>query len=202
MDLFAARGYFFCRYCGSFHFPESANDQGVKILVDASGPLPCPACQQHLATATLDGSHAVHYCRNCRGILLARGSFGDVVRMRRAWASGPPIDPTPVRPDELKRIASCPTCKNRMATYPYYGPGNVVIDTCDPCNVVWLDFGELKQIVDAPGQDRGGRERSAADVDRWSPIDSPTQGRVLATDPDAKPRQPDILTFLDDLLFS
>ena len=202
MYLFAARGYFFCRYCGSFHFPESANDQGVKVLADAAGPLPCPACQQHLATATLDGSHAIHYCRNCRGILFARGSFGDVVRMRRAWASGPPTDPVPVRSDELKRIATCPSCKNRMATYPYYGPGNVVIDTCDACNVVWLDFGELKQIVDAPGQDRGGRERSAAEVDRWSPLDSATAGRVLATDPDAKPRQPDILTFLDDLLFS
>jgi Zn-finger nucleic acid-binding protein len=122
--------------------------------------------------------------------------------MRRAWASGPPTDPVPVRSDELKRLATCPTCKNRMATYPYYGPGNVVIDTCDACNVVWLDFGELKQIVDAPGQDRGGRERSAADVDRWSPLDNPTHGRALATDPDAKPRQPDILTFLDDLLFS
>ena len=201
MELFATRGYFFCRYCGSFHFPESANDQGVKVLADAAGPVPCPACSKGLATATLDGAHAIHYCRNCRGLLLARGSFGDVIRMRRAWATGPPVDPAPVRQDELKRVASCPSCRNRMATYPYYGPGNVVIDTCDECNVVWLDFGELKQIVDAPGQDRGGRERSAAEIDRWSALDQPTHGRVLATDPDAK-RSPDILTFLDDLLFS
>ena len=201
MELFATRGYFFCRYCGSFHFPESANDQGVKVLADAAGPVPCPACSKGLATATLDGAHAIHYCRNCRGLLLARGSFGDVIRMRRAWATGPPVDPAPIRQDELKRVASCPSCRNRMATYPYYGPGNVVIDTCDECNVVWLDFGELKQIVDAPGQDRGGRERSAAEIDRWSALDQPTHGRVLATDPDAK-RSPDILTFLDDLLFS
>ena len=201
MELFATRGYFFCRYCGSFHFPESANDQGVKVLADAAGPVPCPACSKGLATATLDGAHAIHYCRNCRGLLLARGSFGDVIRMRRAWATGPPVDPAPVRQDELKRVASCPSCRNRMATYPYYGPGNVVIDTCDECNVVWLDFGELKQIVDAPGQDRGGRERSAAEIDRWSALDQPTHGRVLATDPDAK-RSPNILTFLDDLLFS
>lgn len=46
-----------------------------------------------------------------------------------------------------------------MATHPYYGPGNVVIDTCEDCNIVWLDFGELSQIVDAPGRDRGERER-------------------------------------------
>jgi hypothetical protein len=33
----------------------------------------------------------------------------------------------------------------------------VVIDTCAPCDLVWLDFGELAQIVDAPGRDRGQR---------------------------------------------
>jgi Zn-finger nucleic acid-binding protein len=33
--------------------------------------------------------------------------------------------------------------------------GNVIIDTCGTCDVVWLDFGELKQMEDAPGQDRG-----------------------------------------------
>jgi hypothetical protein len=42
-----------------------------------------------------------------------------------------------------------------MATHPYYGPGNVVIDSCASCELVWLDFGELEQIVKAPGKDRG-----------------------------------------------
>ena len=35
MELFAARGYFFCRYCGSFHFPESKSDDGIRIVSDA-----------------------------------------------------------------------------------------------------------------------------------------------------------------------
>ena len=42
-----------------------------------------------------------------------------------------------------------------MDVHPYYGPGNVIIDTCGKCHLVWLDFGELKQIGDVPGQDRG-----------------------------------------------
>jgi hypothetical protein len=42
-----------------------------------------------------------------------------------------------------------------MDVHPYFGPGNVIIDTCGTCDLVWLDFGELKQIEDAPGQDRG-----------------------------------------------
>ena len=45
-----------------------------------------------------------------------------------------------------------------MLTHPYYGPGNVTIDSCEGCELVWLDFGELRQIVDAPGKDRGTKE--------------------------------------------
>jgi Zn-finger nucleic acid-binding protein len=49
-----------------------------------------------------------------------------------------------------------------MDVHPYYGPGNVVIDTCIDCRVLWLDHGELRKIRDAPGRDRvqshnGGR---------------------------------------------
>jgi Zn-finger nucleic acid-binding protein len=36
----------------------------------------------------------------------------------------------------------------------YYGPGNIVIDTCPPCDLVWLDAGELQRAIDAPGRDR------------------------------------------------
>jgi Zn-finger nucleic acid-binding protein len=42
-----------------------------------------------------------------------------------------------------------------MTTHPYYGPGNVVIDNCPACAVIWLDHGELTAIRDAPGRDRG-----------------------------------------------
>jgi Zn-finger nucleic acid-binding protein len=49
-----------------------------------------------------------------------------------------------------------------MDVHPYYGPGNVVIDTCSGCDMVWLDHGELKQIADAPGQDRGTRSTPPA----------------------------------------
>ena len=35
MELFAARGYFFCRYCGSFHFPDTKADDGVRIIGEA-----------------------------------------------------------------------------------------------------------------------------------------------------------------------
>jgi Zn-finger nucleic acid-binding protein len=159
MELSAARGYFFCRYCGSFSFPETTGEDGIRILEETSAARPCAVCEKPLTSALLDEAHPVQYCRNCRGVLLLRRSFAAVVEKRRAWAtnvSGPPV---PLNQSELERKLHCPVCKARMTTHPYFGPGNVVIDSCADCELVWLDFGELKQIVDAPGKDRGNRQQ-------------------------------------------
>ncbi len=158
MELFATRGYFFCKYCGSFHFPDTVADEGVKVLGEGPEPLACVVCAEPLAAARLDDTHAVRYCRNCRGLLIARRGFASVVHTRRAWATDVPGPPVPLNRPELDRKVSCPKCRTVMTTHPYYGPGNVVIDSCIPCDLVWLDFGELKQIVAAPGKDRGTRE--------------------------------------------
>ncbi|HEY7497294.1 MAG TPA: zf-TFIIB domain-containing protein [Vicinamibacterales bacterium] len=158
MDLFAARGYFFCRYCGSFHFPETAGDDGIRVLGPASEPMTCAVCAKPLATALLDETYPIQYCRTCRGALIARRDFATVVQKRRAWATDTPGPPVPLDAGELQRKLACAKCRKPMATHPYYGPGNVVIDSCEACELVWLDFGELKQIVAAPGKDRGSRE--------------------------------------------
>jgi Zn-finger nucleic acid-binding protein len=156
MELFATRGYFFCRYCGSFHFPDTKADDGVRIVGD--DPLSCAVCDKPLSTAMLDETHAIKYCRNCRGLLIARRGFAAVVQKRRSWATDTPAPPVPLDRKELDRKVHCPACKAAMATHPYFGPGNVVIDSCAECELVWLDFGELQQIVGAPGKDRGTRE--------------------------------------------
>jgi Zn-finger nucleic acid-binding protein len=54
----------------------------------------------------------------------------------------------------LDRRIACPNCSNEMIADWYYGPGHIVIDTCPPCDVVWLDAGELGRAIDAPGSDR------------------------------------------------
>jgi Zn-finger nucleic acid-binding protein len=158
MDLHAARHYFVCAHCGSFAFPESADDDGVKVLEPDIGTS-CPVCDQPLAAAVLDDRIDAHHCLQCRGVLLSRASFATIVEQRRLWASTPPVVPTPIDRRELERRVMCPRCAGDMLTHPYYGPGSVVIDSCPACHVVWLDFGELRQIADAPGKDRGGAVR-------------------------------------------
>lgn len=164
MELFAARGYFFCRYCGSFHFPDAAGADGVRVMGQSREGLSCAVCDRPLSSALLDDTHPIQYCQKCRGVLIARSAFASVVHKRRAWATGQPGPPVPLNRSEFNRKMNCPSCKAPMATHPYYGPGNVVIDTCEPCENVWLDFGELKQIVAAPGKDRGTREHVPRDV--------------------------------------
>jgi Zn-finger nucleic acid-binding protein len=162
MEFFERAGYFFCRYCGSFHFPDALGADGVRVVGMTDRPAPCPVCRVAMSQALLDDAHPVRYCQKCRGVLVPRPAFAKVVNARRAWAATPPAQARPLDPRQLDRALTCPLCDTRMATHPYYGPGNVVLDTCDACDTIWLDFGELKHITDAPGRDRGSRDMPAS----------------------------------------
>lgn len=191
MELIESRRYFFCRYCGSFNFPEPADAHGIRVLGRTSDPPPCPMCGAPLTQAVLDDVHPVHFCAKCRGVLMPRGTFATVVSMRRAWASNVPTGPGPLDRRALDLERSCPLCHQRFITHPYYGPGNVVIDNCERCDVIWLDFGEMRQIVDAPGSDRGRRDRHVTTDDYTLASRVPGSGAIEAEDP---------LGFLFDLL--
>jgi hypothetical protein len=74
----------------------------------------------------------------------------------------------------------------------------VIIDTCATCDLVWLDFGELKQIEDAPGQDRGRIPRAVVASDapqapgaaRSAVVQGATEGAAAAV----------VLTLLGNIL--
>ena len=134
----------------------------------------CRGMQAQPNVASAGGRSLPRYCTEAPrgGTARTAVAFSSRERTSRKSSSGsapgrprPPVVPRPLDREALARSLTCPSCLRDMSTHPYYGPGNVVIDTCDACNVVWLDFGELQQIVDAPGKDRGQRERSARRAD-------------------------------------
>ena len=163
MALVGSRGYFHCRHCGTYHFPETVEAGGVRIVGQSPDARKCPVCAIAMAQALLDDAHPIDFCARCRGILLPRTSFAIVTQKRRAWATSPPVKPSPLDREELRRQLACPKCGRTLETYPHSGPGNVAIDSCARCDVIWLDFGEMQQIVDAPGRDRGSREVHCVD---------------------------------------
>jgi Zn-finger nucleic acid-binding protein len=154
MKLFRERGYFFCEHCGAFHFPPASSD-GVRLLGEAHEGMACPVCRAPLLLATLDDRYHGYRCGTCRGMLFLRSSFRQAIQSRRARALEPADPPRQLPREELARRLACPRCAQPMHTHPYYGPGNTVIDTCEPCDLIWLDPGELEQIIHAPGRDRG-----------------------------------------------
>src|SRR5439155_20547474 len=88
----------------------------------------------------------VCYCGRCRGFLAEIEAFAVIVARRRAL-HGPNEKCTgPFDPAELKRVLTCPNCPRRMDTHPYFGGGNVVVDTCEACGLIWLDAGDLAAI--------------------------------------------------------
>ena len=78
-----------------------------------------------------------------------------------------------------------------MEVHPYYGPGNVIIDSCTTCDFLWLDAGELRQISDAPGADRGVRKPPIPREPAPMPV---SRGWLDTT------AEPDILGLFFDLL--
>jgi Zn-finger nucleic acid-binding protein len=93
---------------------------------------------------------------------------GDL-QARRTSAVAPIEVPAEPNPEELRRKLACPACSRTMSTYRYLGPGNIVIDTCETCDLIWLDYRELEKVVRAPGRDRGGQRRAQTEV-RWQEL--------------------------------
>ncbi len=152
MNLAPDKPYFVCPYCTSIYFPEKTHDN-LRILNEPS-ELSCPVCGIPLLTAWAGDTRALS-CGKCRGILLNQISFLYTIEYLRASSTNPPLRPAPMNLEELKRQIDCPKCHKRMDTHPYGGPGNIVIDNCPECKLIWLDYHELDRIISAPGDDHG-----------------------------------------------
>ena len=140
-----------CVHCDSLVCPEPAAD-GVRVTGERGHN--CPICKQPLLRATLDDREAIEICERCKGILMELPAFAVTLTARRRGAQTPSVTPSPIDPADLRRRIACPNCAAAMVTDWYYGPGHIVIDTCEACDLVWLDAGELARAVDAPGSDR------------------------------------------------
>ena len=109
----------------------------------------CPACQALLSDGTIE-NRPVLYCTKCRGMLVSIDRFLPLVEYLRArrLPSGSTLEPRDN--SDADRRFRCPMCDRTMVGYPYGGPGNVNLDSCERCSVIWLDNKELWRIVLAP----------------------------------------------------
>ena len=105
----------------------------------------CPVCHLPLQSAQIE-DETVCYCNQCRGFLAPIDAFGRIVGKRRSRHGQHEQRLEPFDPAELRRVLACPDCGGRMDAHPYSGGGNAVVDTCEECNLIWLDADELAVI--------------------------------------------------------
>ena len=151
MALMPTRPCWQCAHCSSMVCPDPAVD-GLRMTGEQGHS--CPICSQRLLRAVLDDRETIEICERCKGILMGRRGFAVTLTARRRAAQTPSVTPPPADRTDLQRRIVCPNCTAAMITDWYYGAGGIVIDTCEVCDLVWLDAGELKRAIDAPGPDR------------------------------------------------
>jgi Zn-finger nucleic acid-binding protein len=135
-----------CDYCHSVYLTQTGDD-GVRVLGEPSGQN-CPICNIPLVSAAMTKIR-IFYCTGCQGMSISMQVFETLVEELRAVQGGAAPQPAPDSSD-LHRKTDCPQCHHRMDTHFYAGPGNVVVDSCENCCLIWLDRGELMHIVRAP----------------------------------------------------
>jgi Zn-finger nucleic acid-binding protein len=139
---------FQCSFCHQVFFPGQ-DDDGVEVSVDESNAdINCPICFQPLVKASL-AKAGVLYCVQCHGLLMPMEMVSGLVNDLRENLDRSSVQ-TPADHDELKRTIQCPKCNLRMDAHRYAGPGNVVVDNCDGCSLIWFDRGEVTRIARAP----------------------------------------------------
>lgn len=152
---------FKCGYCHAVFFPGEEDD-GVTVLGEAVDPdqaLACPLCNLPLVQASI-AKIRVLYCAGCHGLLLPMHVLPSLIDELRAAQVIPAVQ-TPPDQGDLKRTIQCSKCHRRMDTHFYAGPGNVIVDSCGECFLIWLDRGELTRIVHAP-------DESVAEAAEWA----------------------------------
>jgi Zn-finger nucleic acid-binding protein len=136
------QGIFICDYCGAQYVPPPDSD-GVLVLAESSQL--CPVCARNLTDAALE-MHTLKYCTNCHGMLIEMVRFVDLVETLRSHRGMVATHIEPRSPLDADRHLRCPSCQSVMEGYPYGGGGNVNVDSCERCGLLWLDRGELRRI--------------------------------------------------------
>ncbi|HTS78343.1 MAG TPA: zf-TFIIB domain-containing protein [Bryobacteraceae bacterium] len=152
------RGMLVCDYCGSEVIPP-AEDEGVVVLDDTQ--YVCPVCSAKLANASLE-HFPMLYCRQCHGMLVAMDDLEALVSALRSHRDRPAAYVEPRNSADGGRSLRCPRCGAAMDNHPYGGAGNVNVDSCETCESVWLDKGELREIAAAPDYDATLEPREVA----------------------------------------
>ncbi|MFN4219383.1 MAG: zf-TFIIB domain-containing protein [bacterium] len=112
----------------------------------------CPRCKTrgeiyHLKKANLENIE-IDICENCGGIWFDKSELGQAVKI-----SSEEIQKLTNILENTNQVEkedvelNCPRCDIPMMKYRYMYTSNIYIDSCEKCEGIWIDKGELIQII-------------------------------------------------------
>jgi len=141
-----------CNYCNKLNpLNQKVIDENRESITSPSKHI-CPLCHiglENISNKTL----SLEYCSKCDGVLIEEEEFEKLIEYK--------INPNnQINPHYLRFIQdhprdkrkksqfqNCPVCHELMSVINYKKSSGVLLDICEE-HGIWLDGGELRQIID------------------------------------------------------
>ena len=107
----------------------------------------CPRCETAMTVIQMEGVEIEH-CENCGGICLDYGELDMVADDMTGSLEYSTLTDDKLETNDGRLLIACPKCavSPAMRKIEFLGVGDIVLDRCDSCGVIWLDKDELDQI--------------------------------------------------------
>lgn len=105
----------------------------------------CPKCVTRDLVATLVREVEVDRCKQCRGIWCDHRELGELLTQSK-WQLGKLIG-SKDRQDLNRKKSQCPRDGTDLLRVCSADNPAVVLDSCPKCNGIWLDGGELDELL-------------------------------------------------------
>jgi hypothetical protein len=105
----------------------------------------CPACKKVPLITVEYAEVELDYCENCQGVWL---DAGELELLMTGDAALPALTDVPSGGGTRRR---CPRCSKKMAQRTSGGESSVEVDVCPRGCGLWLDRGELRQLLEHGG---------------------------------------------------
>lgn len=114
----------------------------------------CPVCKDPMIVLELDEVE-IDYCASCEGIWLDGGELE--ILLQSSSAKDGFLDSFQRDDAAAEKARRCPICDKRMEKALYAGERTIRLDRCRGGHGIWLDKGELRDVLEEAGYGAGGK---------------------------------------------
>jgi Zn-finger nucleic acid-binding protein len=145
----------------------------------------CPRCATPLASQTV-GPTTVERCPACQGLWIPAAEFNELILDLDRQEAVREAEPAQATCDEPVQYIKCPICRATMARTNFARRSGIFVDSCRK-HGVWLDQGELRQLVDYLAAPKADEDPARAPRKTAPTKASPKIGQLLGPMPEPLP---------------